>query len=146
MKKEQKHNRIYIRITDTDKANIAYNSELLNISMSEYVLRCVRRKRIVICENFPELLFQLSRIGNNLNQIAVIANTNNYLSEDYISQAKEHLKNCYLLMNKFVSYICEPEENNLLKSENVKDDMLQEIKNALEMIGHRINRIDKKIS
>lgn len=147
MEKEQKNNRMYIRITNTDKANIAYNAELLNISMTEYVLRCVRRKRIVIVEDFPDLILQLSKIGNNLNQIAIIGNTNNYLSEDYISQARDYLKECYTVMNKFISFICEPEDN----SEQTPDDLLNEtfiteIRNTLNTINQKIEDIDKKFN
>lgn len=146
MDNSKKNLRLYLRITEEDKATIAYNAELLNISMSEYILRCIRRKRIVVCENFPDLIFQLSKIGNNLNQIAIVANTNNYLSEDYISKAKEYLKGCYSLMNKFISYICEPDNN----SDETSNDMLNEtclneIKNMLEEINQRIDKIDNKI-
>lgn len=145
MDNNKKSLRLYLRITEEDKANIAYNSELLNISMSEYVLRCIRRKRIVVCENFPDLIFQLSKIGNNLNQIAIIANTNSYLSEDYIAKAKEYLKGCYSLMNKFISYICEPENNSEETFGDILNETcLNEIKNMLETINQRINKFENK--
>lgn len=88
MKKEAKSYRIYIRVSEAEKAEIAYQAALNNMSISEYILKCVRRKRIVVCENFPELLYQLSALGNNLNQIAAIANTNKYISSNQIESAK----------------------------------------------------------
>lgn len=141
MGKEQKQNRIYLRATNADKSNIAYNANLLNISMSEYILRCVRRKRIVVCENFPELIFHLSRLGNNLNQIAVIANKNDYISEEYLLQAKNYLKECYELMNKLICYICEPE--NTSNETDISDNVLEEIKKVLEIINEKVSTLDK---
>lgn len=73
----KKTERIEIRLNQEEKKNIAFHSKLMNISMSEYILLNIRRKRIVICENFPELIYQISRIGNNINQIAAIANKMN---------------------------------------------------------------------
>ena len=100
MKKEAKSYRIYIRVSEAEKAEIAYQAALNNMSISEYILKCVRRKRIVVCENFPELLYQLSALGNNLNQIAAIANTNKYISSNQIESAKNILSDCYDKMSR----------------------------------------------
>lgn len=140
MDKKQKSEQIHIRITEEEKAEIAYNAELLNLSVSQYVLQCVHRKRIVVCENFPELLVQLSRLGNNLNQIARIANTNDSVTYENIFQAKDILSKCYDEMRKFVEYICEP-EMKIKKEDKISEEALEEIKNAVAIINKQVNSI-----
>ena len=111
MSSERKTDSMLLRLTPTEKQKIAYHADLMNISRNEHVSLCIRRKRIVICENFPELIYQLSKIGNNINQIAAVANTNKYISEKSIQEIKSLMLKCYDLMNEFISFIAEPEND-----------------------------------
>ena len=45
-----------------------------HMSQSDYVTACCLRKRIVILNGLKEVLRQQKAIGNNLNQLAVLAN------------------------------------------------------------------------
>ncbi len=144
MKGNAKSYRIYIRVSESEKADIAYQATLNDMSISEYVLKCVRRKRIVVCENFPELIFQLSHLGNNLNQIAAVANTNKYITERQLSEVKNILSECYQKMSEFVSFICEPKDKNENKTNQLSDEVVEEINNALAIINSRINSYSAK--
>ena len=44
------------------------------MSQSDYVTACCLRKRIVILDGLKEVLRQQKAIGNNLNQLTVLAN------------------------------------------------------------------------
>lgn len=142
MSHSKKNERIYLRASEQDKKNISYHAELMNISMNEYILLCVRRKRIVICENFPELIYQLSKIGNNINQIATIANTNKYISEDSISEVKNLMTKCYDAMNDFISFIAEPENDYLRNDTSKVSELLGEVSNTLNSINARLIKIE----
>ncbi|WP_405355352.1 plasmid mobilization protein [Ruminococcus sp.] len=142
MKNNAKNFRIDIRLSEAEKAEIAYQAALNDMSISEYVLKCVQRKRIVVCDNFPDLLYQLSALGNNLNQIAAVANTNKYISEKQIEATKNILTECYEKMSEFVSYICEPNEKTTNKQ--LSDEVVEEINNALAVINSRINQYSAK--
>lgn len=146
MSSERKTDSMLLRLTPTDKKTIAYNADLMNISKNEYVSLCIRRKRIVICENFPELIYQLSKIGNNINQIAAVANTNKYISEKSIQEIKSLMLKCYDLMNEFISFIAEP-ENDYIKNDTSKvSEMLGEFSNTLNSINIRLINIENKIN
>ena len=84
MERERKTEKLLLRLTPTEKRNVAYHAQLMNVSVNEYISLLIRRKRIVICENIPELIYQIQKIGNNINQIAAIANTNQYISKNAI--------------------------------------------------------------
>lgn len=145
MSNEKKSDSMLLRLTPTDKKNISYHAELMNISKTEYVSLCIRRKRIVVCENFPELIFQLSKIGNNINQIAAVANTNKYITENSIQEIKILMQRCYNLMNDFISFIAEP-ENDYLKNDTSKvSELLGELSNSVNSINSRLLKIERLV-
>lgn len=89
MSQERKTERLDLRLTPSDKQKASHNANLLGISMNEYIVRCIRLRRIVICENLPELIYHLGKIGTNINQIAAVANTNEYVSVNNVEEVKE---------------------------------------------------------
>lgn len=145
MSAKQKNERLNLRLSSADKQNVIYHSKLMNISANEYIELCIRRKRIVICEDFPELIYQLSKIGTNINQIAAVANKNEYISAKNIEETKNLMNKCYDLMNSFISFISEP-ENDFLKSDTSKvSELLGELSNSVKSINSRLVKIEQCI-
>ncbi|MCH5296036.1 MAG: plasmid mobilization relaxosome protein MobC [Ruminococcus sp.] len=145
MDKSKKTERIELRLSEEEKKNIAYHSQLMNISMSEYILLNIRRKRIVICENFPELIYQISHIGNNINQIAAIANKNDYISEKNINEAKHLMGKCYDLIQDIISIIAEPADDYVKSDPSLLSDILSDIMNNVKSLRLEINDLKNKI-
>lgn len=145
MNNSKKTERIEIRLNQEEKKNIAFHSKLMNISMSEYILLNIRRKRIVICENFPELIYQISRIGNNINQIAAIANKNEYISEKNINEVKYLIGKCYELIQEIISVIAEPADDYLKSDPSLLSDMLSDIMNNIKSLRLEINDLKNRI-
>ena len=63
-----------IRISEQDLETIRGNATQAHMSQSDYVTACCLGKRIVILDGLREVLRQQKAIGNNLNQLAVLAN------------------------------------------------------------------------
>ena len=57
--------------------------------MSDYVTACCLGKRIVIIDGLKDVLRQQKAIGNNLNQLAVLANTGKVQFTNLDSAAQE---------------------------------------------------------
>lgn len=146
MDNTKKTERIELRLSEGEKKNIAYHSKLMNISMSEYVLLNIRRKRIVICENFPEIIYQISHIGNNINQIAAVANKNKYISEKNINEVKYLMNKCYDLIQEIISVIAEPADDYVKSDPSLLSDILSEIMNNVKSLRIEVNNINNKIS
>lgn len=143
MEKENKTERLQLRLTPTDKKNIEYFSEKMNLTMSEFVTLTLRRKRIIICENLPELISQIQRIGNNINQIVRVANTNQYVSIKNVDEVKKLMAECRNLLKAFVDYYGDSSDES--DSEAVKYEALDEIKVALRMMNNRLETLEKKL-
>ena len=63
-----------IRISKQDLEAIRQKAVQAHMSQSDYVTACCLGKRIVIMDGLKEVLRQQKAIGNNLNQLAVLAN------------------------------------------------------------------------
>ena len=62
------------RMASADREKIRALAEKAGLSMSDYVTACCLGKRIVIMDGLKEVLRHQKAIGNNLNQLAVLAN------------------------------------------------------------------------
>lgn len=145
MNNEKKTEKMLLRLTPTEKKNIDYHAQLMNISKNEYVSLCIRRKRIVICENIPDLIYQLSKIGNNINQIAAVANTNKYISANNIEEVRKLMQNCYDILTEFISFISEPENDYLQDNSSKISELLGEVSNTLKSMNVRMIGIENKL-
>ena len=72
MKKDKQFS---IRISEQDLDTIRRKAAQTHMSQSDYVTACCLGKHIVVMDGLKEVLRQQKAIGNNLNQLAVLANT-----------------------------------------------------------------------
>ena len=63
-----------IRISQQDLETIRRKAAQAQMSQSDYVISCCLGKKIIILDGLKEVLRQQKAIGNNLNQLAVLAN------------------------------------------------------------------------
>ena len=72
--KMKKDRQFSIRISAQDLETIRQKAVQAHMSQSDYVTTCCLGKRIMILNGLTEVLRQQKAIGNNLNQLAVLAN------------------------------------------------------------------------
>ena len=77
------------RMASADREKIRALAQKAGLSMSDYVTACCLGKRIVILDGLREVLRQQKAIGNNLNQLAVLANTGKVQFTNLDSAAQE---------------------------------------------------------
>ena len=70
----RKNKQFSIRISEQDLETIRRKAAQAHMSQSDYVTTCCIGKRIVILDGLKDVLRQQKAIGNNLNQLAVLAN------------------------------------------------------------------------
>ena len=70
----RKNKQFSIRISAQDLETIRQKAVQAHMSQSDYVTACCLGKRIMILNGLTEVLRQQKAIGNNLNQLAVLAN------------------------------------------------------------------------
>lgn len=59
---------ITIRVSEKEKKRLIEKSEIVKLSLSEYLIKRGLDKEIVIVDGLNEVVAELRRIGNNINQ------------------------------------------------------------------------------
>ena len=72
--KMKKDKQFSIRISAQDLETIRQKAVQAHMSQSDYVISCCLGKKIIILDGLKEVLRQQKAIGNNLNQLTVLAN------------------------------------------------------------------------
>lgn len=96
-----KSERITFRIDKRLKEKIKLESKKSNMTMSEYINKSLKNKSIVVIEEGKEIYYELSKIGNNVNQIAKKLNSNIATAYDLenLENISEELKKIWQLLN-----------------------------------------------
>ena len=68
-----KTRRINLRVTEKEYQKIVGKAKKANLSISRYVSLSALDKEIIFFDDIKEMNHQLSKIGNNLNQLTVLA-------------------------------------------------------------------------
>ena len=88
----RKNKQFSIRISSQDLETIRQKAAQAHMSQSDYVTACCLRKQIVILDGLKEVLRQQKAIGNNLNQLAVLANMGKVQFANLDTAAQEFAK------------------------------------------------------
>ena len=88
----RKNKQFCIRISEQDLEAIRRKAAQAHMSQSDYVTACCLRKQIVILDGLKEVLRQQKAIGNNLNQLTVLANMGKVQFANLDTAAQEFAK------------------------------------------------------
>lgn len=69
MANRKRNQTISIRLTTEEKKEIVSKAKQAQMTLTDYIIECSRDKKITVTD-LSEVLVELKRIGNNLNQIA----------------------------------------------------------------------------
>ena len=100
-----KNKRVTIRIEEKLREKIKLESKKSNLTMSKYINNCLKNKSIIVIENGKEIYYELSKIGNNINQIAKKLNSNIATTSDLktLDNISKELANIWQLLNSLKS-------------------------------------------
>lgn len=71
----KKTDKIQIRVTPEEKSLITLKSKQANLSISEFIIKSSTDNKIVVINELPQMITELRRIGNNINQLTRLANS-----------------------------------------------------------------------
>ncbi|WP_303797329.1 plasmid mobilization relaxosome protein MobC [Ruminococcus flavefaciens] len=96
---------MHLRLTPAEKENLTARAAEARLSVSQYLLALSEQKKIIIADGLPELCRQIMKIGTNVNQIALVANTHKSVSEKQLDAVNENLMNVKDLLIKLIDTI-----------------------------------------
>lgn len=89
---------ITIRVNEKEKKKLIEKSKIAKLSLSEYLIEQGSDKGIVIDDGLNEVVSELRRIGNNINQLTYLANSGRIYTVD-LSKVKQEIGKVLSVIN-----------------------------------------------
>ena len=121
---------VNFRMTPEEKKKLLAKAEEAHMSLSGYIISLSRSKRVVLKDEIGKLTVEISRIGNNINQIARVGNSQKYVYKAQLKYISEQLSQVEELLKKILCAMFSDEEHTLISLEK-KIDRLAEITDSL---------------
>ena len=121
---------VNFRITLEEKKKLLAKAEEAHMSLSGYIISLSRSKRVVLKDEIGKLTVEISRIGNNINQIARVGNSQKYVYKAQLKYITDQLSEVEELLKKILCAMFSDEEHTLINLEK-KIDRLAEITDSL---------------
>ncbi len=123
--------RIFIRVSPTEKKKIEEKAALVNKSVANYLIDLSETSKVINTKIIPTLILDIRRVGTNINQIAAVANSQKYINKPLLLKVIEHEKEIAGLLRQILEEVYNTEEHTLLGLE-IKIDKL---KNTVERMN-----------
>ena len=127
---EEKKIIVNFRMTPEEKKKLLAKAEEAHMSLSGYIIALSKSKRVVLKDEIGKLTVEISRIGNNINQIARVGNSQKYVYKAQLKYISEQLSQVEELLKKILYAMFSDEEHTIINLEK-KIDRLAEITDSL---------------
>ena len=121
---------VNFRMTPEEKKKLLAKAEEAHMSLSGYIISLSQSKRVVLKDEIGKLTVEISRIGNNINQIARVGNSQKYVYKAQLKYISEQLSQVEELLKKILYAMFSDEEHTMINLEK-KIDRLAEITDSL---------------
>lgn len=93
---------IVIRLSEEEYARVKSKVEQSGMSQQEYLIRALTDKPICNTDGLKELVPEVKRIGNNLNQLSRRANEGRVVGLSELEQTQKELDEVWQLLKQFI--------------------------------------------
>lgn len=119
-----KDKRLYLRVTEDEKYQLKLKADIAHMSISEYIITLSENKKIYTVDQLPKLIFEISKIGTNVNQVVHGINYEHRVSGSDIKVLQDKLTEVQDLLLKLVNELTDSKEKNngLHKDHETEDE------------------------
>lgn len=93
---------IVIRMTEEEYAKVKMQVEKSGMKQQEYLTKAIMNKPITNTDGLKELIPELKRVGNNLNQLSRKANEGIVLGNEELSRMQKELGEVWQLLRLLI--------------------------------------------
>ena len=98
MANRKREKKLTIRLTEEEFNIIENKRKLTKKSQTDFILSCINKKPIIVIDGVMEILAEMKREGNNLNQAIRFAHEYGSLDTSYLNQTLNELRFLYKQM------------------------------------------------
>ena len=100
-KKQNKNKHFNFRVNEKEYNNIKSKIEKSKLNTSEYLLKNAMNKEIIVIDGLEEIIMQLRKIGNNINQLTKLCNQGRITNLN-LEDVKKEMKSIWQLLNLLI--------------------------------------------
>lgn len=93
---------IVIRLTEEEFAKVKAQVEKSGLKQQDYLIRAITNKPITNTDGLKELVPEIKRVGNNLNQLSRKANEGYVIGVEQLEQAQKELSEVWQSLKQFI--------------------------------------------
>ena len=100
-KKQNKNRHFNFRVNEKEYNKIKSKIEKSELNTSEYLLKTAMDKDIIVIDGLEEIIMQLRKIGNNINQLTKLCNQGRLTNID-LEDVKKEMNSIWQLLNLLI--------------------------------------------
>ena len=122
---------IVIRVSEEELSQIKEKVKQSGKNQQQYIIEALTQSNIVNTDGIKELIPELKRVGNNLNQIAHALNDSSYYSYNLITEnQKDAVREEERLSNQVYKYDAKTKEISIASDASIHRDIKDAPKNT----------------
>lgn len=97
---EHRTRKMTFRLTEDEYNSVKRKVSEAGISQQKFLLQTALEKEIIHIKEYQDLIFQIKKIGTNINQITRHCNEAKYISNSEVAEVKRGLEDIWQLLNQ----------------------------------------------
>lgn len=98
-----KNNVCATRFTDEEYSIVEQKAKKANMTISKFLAYAAIKREIVVIDGIKELAHHLSKVGNNLNQLTMLAHQNRFPKNPDVDEIKKVVNEVWQLLNSLMA-------------------------------------------
>ena len=141
MNREKKTVEICVRVTPTEKkelqekADAAHlrkkelqeKADAAHLSLSRYMVKSASDRKMLRTENIAKLIYEIRKIGINVNQIAHVANGQRFILQSDLVSLNRHMDAVIEITKKILKATYDEKEANIKTLERKIDKLMERV-------------------
>ncbi len=127
MDREKKTVEICVRVTPTEKKELQEKADAAHLSLSRYLVKSASDRKMLQTENIAKLIYEIRKIGINVNQIAHVANGQRFILQSDLVSLNRHMDAVIEITKKILKATYDEKEASIKTLERKIDKLMERV-------------------
>ena len=127
MNREKKTVEICVRVTPAEKKELQEKANAAHLSLSRYMVKSASDRKMLRTENIAKLIYEIRKIGINVNQIAHVANGQRFILQSDLVSLNRHMDAVIEITKKILKATYDEKEANIKTLERKIDKLMERV-------------------
>ena len=127
MSQEKKTAEICVRVTPTEKKELQEKADAAHLSLSRYLVKSGSDHKMLQTQNIARLIYEIRKIGININQIAHVANGQGFILQSDLASVDRQMEAVFEITKKIIKATYDEKEANIKTLERKIDKLMERV-------------------